>query len=82
METAVKEDSLGVAAHTAQGAAAAVEDHHMLAWNAHLPSLLCTRNTSMVNAFTQKRSAKSHGMLNATASMCVRVSRQSQPTVA
>ena len=43
MEIAAKEGSLAAAVHTAQvAAAAAVEDHHMLAWNAHLPSLLCT----------------------------------------
>ena len=44
----------------------------MMAWNAHLPSLLCTWDTSLVTALNPKESGKSHGMLNPTSTMCFR----------
>ena len=70
VEIAAKGGSPVVAVHTAQVAAAVVEDHRMQAWNAHLPSLLCTWDTSLVTALNPKVSEKSHGMLNATSTMC------------
>ena len=72
MEIAAKEESPVVAVHTAQVAAAVVEDHHMLALNAHLPNLLCIWNTSSVEAPIFEKSRKARGMLNAIPLMCFR----------